>query len=419
MFPQGAYKIVKTFFIAFVMVLLSTTVTLAQTTKRASYMFSGSMSRHVLESYLSRSVTHSGLCASSPETPTSCLTDDIRMLTAIGAKFVGRAAYSWDAPQNDDAHFRQAAEAATAVHKADSQIILQACVFETIYRDAGKIPVPDWVFIEFGVAPEKRNFNYEAMLYDGGLYHDKWMPGASVPDMSKRETRMWFFYRARRYIDAGFEDIHFGQVHLMDNNDPGHRNWLDMLTRVRRYAAVKARRHFVLCDAHTHGVFVDGTSLFDFNAWPMRPVEMSSRPQHVEFISGSGDSIYGHSLGGRTPSGWVCDSLPYLVEFDNWASSGHGGRSGPGMPWLWGYDEICWFAHQDQKYRDAFLHYAWNWVRNEDPNGWLQMPTRRSLADSLAGGSINMYEANNKSQACPAGFSQEDTIRYVWEHPGH
>lgn len=384
-------------------------------------MFDGSMSRRVLESYLARSVTHAGLCASSPEASTSCLNDDIRMLTGIGAKFVGRAAYSWDVPQNDDAHFRQAAEAATAVHKADPQIILQACVFETIYKDASKIPVPDWVFTEFGMALEKRNFSYEAMLYDTGKYHDKWMSGASVPDMSKRETKMWFFYRARRYIDAGFEDIHFGQVHLMDENDPQHRNWLDTLTRVRRYAAVKARRHFVLCDAHTHGVIVDGISLFDFNAWPMRPVEMPARPQHVELISGtrSGDSIYGRSLGGRTPSGWVCDSLPYLVEFDNWASSGKGGHLGPGMPWLWGYDEICWFAHQDQTYRDAFLRYAWNWVRNEDPNGWLEMPTRRNLADPVVNGSINMYQANNKSQACPSGFSQEDTIRYVWEHPGH
>ena len=89
------------------------------------------------------------------------------------------------------------------------------------------------------------------------------------------------------------------------------------------------------------------------------------------------------------------------------------------MPWLWGYDEICWFAHQDQTYRDAFLRYAWNWVRNEDPNGWLEMPTRRNLADPVVNGSINMYQANNKSQACPSGFSQEDTIRYVWEHPGH
>ena len=267
-------------------------------------MFDGSMSRQVLESYLARSVTHAGLCASSPEAPTSCLNDDIRMLTGIGAKFVGRAAYSWDVPQNDDAHFRQATEAATAVHKADPQIILQACVFEAIYKDAGKIPVPDWVFTEFGMAPEKRNFSYEAMLYDGGVLRDHWMSSASVPDMSKRETKMWFFYRARRYIDAGFEAIHFGQVHLMDKNDPNHHNWLDMLTRVRHYAAVKARRHFVLCDAHTHGVIVNGVSLFDFNAWPLRPAELPDRPQHCELVSGHSDTIIENSQGGTNPQ-WL------------------------------------------------------------------------------------------------------------------
>jgi hypothetical protein len=391
---------------------------IAQNATMASFTFDGSMSRHILESYYSRAVSHVGLCASSPETSTPCLNDDIRMLKAIGAKFVGRAAYCWDIPQDNDAHFRQASEAAAAVHKADPEIILQACIFEAIYKDVNKIPVPDWVFTEFGLTPEKRNFNYDAMLYNDGMFRDHWMTDASVPDMSKIETKMWFFYRARRYIDAGFEAIHFGQVHLMDKNDPDHRNWLEMLTHVRRYAAVKARRHFVLCDAHTHGVIVDGVSLFDANAWPLRPVEISLRPQHVELISGSGDSIFGRSLGGKTPSGWICGSLPYLVEFDSWGSTGKGGNLGPGMPWLWGYDEICWFSHQEQNYRDAFLRYAWNWVRNEDANGWLEMPTRRNLADPVENGSVNMYQANNKSQACPKGFNQENIIKYVWDHPG-
>ena len=408
----------RTFFVVVLITMLSGTVTSAQNSNRSDYTFDGSMSRHVLESYFSHAVSHNGLCASSPEPPTQCLIDDIRMLTAIGAKFVGRAAYAWDVPQDDDTHFRRAADAATAVHKADPQIILQACVFEAIYKNSGKIPVPEWVFAEFGLPPEKRNFNYEAMLYDNGLYHDHWMPGASVPDMSKRETQMWFFYRSRRYIDAGFEAVHFGQVHLMDKNDPEHRHWLGMLTRVRRYASVKARRHFVLCDAHTHGVLVDGVSLFDSNAWPLRPSEMPERPQHCELLPGYEDTIMGHSQGGRTPSGWTCDSLPYLLEFDNFGSSGKGGQSGLGAPWTWGYDEISWFAHQDKKYRDAFLRYAWNWVRNEDANGWLQMPTRRVLADPVSN-NVNMYQANNKSPVCPSGFSQEDSIRYVWEHHGH
>jgi len=43
--------------------------------------------------------------------------------------------------------------------------------------------------------------------------------------MSKLETRMWFFYRATRYIDIGFEALHFGQCHLMDGADKDHKNW--------------------------------------------------------------------------------------------------------------------------------------------------------------------------------------------------
>ena len=52
----------------------------------------------------------------------------------------------------------------------------------------------------------------------------------------------------------------------------------------------------------------------------------------------------------RVPSGWKCASLPYLVELDNWGASGKAGQ--PGLPyWTWGYDEICWFAHQPAEYR--------------------------------------------------------------------
>jgi hypothetical protein len=276
--------------------------------------------------------------------------------------------------------------------------------------------VPDWVFAEFGTPPEKRAFRYEAMLYDRGYLRDHWQPGASVPDMSKLETRMWFYYRACRYIDAGFEAIHFGQVHLMALRDKGYLDWFDLLGRVRHYAALKARRHFVLCDAHTHGVTRDGKLLFDFHAWPLRPKEMSGQPQRVELAAEWSDSIIGHSDGGVTPSGWDCLSLPYLVEIDNFGSSGKGGQANLGSPWVWGYDEISWFAHQSETYRNAFVRYAWNWVRNADPGGYFEIPTRRNLADPvmLNGASVAMYQANDRSEACPVGFGQEDAIQALW-----
>jgi len=41
---------------------------------------------------------------------------------------------------------------------------------------------------------------------------------------------------------------------------------------------------------------------------------------------------------------------------------------------VWGYDEITWFAHQSKGYVGGWLRYARDWVRQTDPNGYLQMP---------------------------------------------
>jgi hypothetical protein len=231
--------------------------------------------------------------------------------------------------------------------------------------------------------------------------------------MSKLETRLWFYYRGKRYVDCGIEAIHFGQVMIMDDADPGHRHWIDMLSRVRAYARKNARRHLVLCDAHTHGEVEEGNLLFDFHSFPLRIAEVKGKPQEAVLSSAHLDNIFGRSKGGVTPSGWSCESLPYLVEFDNWGYSGKGGQSVGGI-WVWGYDEMSWFAHQDAAYRDQWLRYAFRWVKEQDANGHLQMPTRRVLAAPVRDGNRRMYCANMKSDACPGGFNVEKTIKDIW-----
>lgn len=376
----------------------------------SEYTFDGSMPRATLDRYLSRAVTHLGLCCDRADEPQSNFEEDVRMLLDIGTKYIGRAAYVWyawdDSAFLDDVVRKRAAY----VHEKDPEILLQACVFETTHTNVNGIRIPLWVFSEFGLPVEARNFRYDAMLYRDGKFVDHWQKGASVPDMSQLETRMWFYYRARRYIDLGFEGIHFGQVHLMDNADPGHKYWFDLLTRVRAYAKEHARRHFVLCDAHTHGVVEEGKLLFDFHAYPLRTKDVISEPQKVILEEGFIDSIYGRSRGGLTPSGWTCRSLPYLVELDNYgvARPGVGGQE----YFSWGWDEITWFAHQPEDYRNEWLKYAWEWVRQHDSNGWLQMPTQRCLADPVDGQS--WYHANRPGPHVPLGFDQEDTIRRIW-----
>ncbi len=210
--------------------------------------------------------------------------------------------------------------------------------------------------------------------------------GNSVPDMSKPETQMWFYYRARRYIDAGFESLHLGQVHLMNCNDPGNQQWWSVIQRIRQYAAEKSRRHKVLIDAHTHGVAIDdGRLLFDFHSYPQHIKDDVEHPQHGTLELNFRHAVYGKSLGGVTPNGWSCEHLPFIVEFDNWGRSGKPGRA---STWArptgcGGYDEICWFAHQPEDYRNEYLRYASARVRELDPNGHLQVPGRRGLGEPV------------------------------------
>ena len=84
--------------------------------------------------------------------------------------------------------------------------------------------------------------------------------------------------------------------------------------------------------------------------------------------------------------------------------------------WIWGYDEISWYAHQPAEYRHDWLRYAWDWVRKTDPNGYLEMPGSRPLHGAV--GNLHWYHANRPSPAVPDGFGDEETIREIWASDG-
>jgi len=79
---------------------------------------------------------------------------------------------------------------------------------------------------------------------------------------------------------------------------------------------------------------------------------------------------------------------------------------------VWGWDEISWFALQPEEYRNQWLRYAYNWIKQTDPNGHLQMPVTRMI--SCPNETLRTYFANTKSAACPVGYSQEETIKKIW-----
>jgi hypothetical protein len=252
------------------------------------------------------------------------------------------------------------------------------------------------------------------MLYPDGRFKDHWRAGQSVPDVSRMETKLWFYFLGAAFIDVGCEAIHLGQTELMNRNDRNLDHYAQVLALIRSHAAQHARRRLVLLDSHvpSGGLLREGQLLMDFHSFPLRIMETPDKPQEAILKIGFSDGIYGRSKGGTTPSGWQCEHLPYLVEIDNWGVSRTPGQPKAGGIWVWGYDEITWFAHQSQQYRSNWLRYAWNWVRQADENGYLQMPGSRTLVSPLD--RRRWYHANKPSAAVPEGFGDEDAIRAIW-----
>ena len=372
------------------------------------YRFDGPISRDVLENYLSRAITMEGMLHGRGD-----LEDNVRMLKSTGAKFVGRSVCLWAGEAELLRNVERVRQEVPKVHAADPDIVLQACVFEIVSNQVEQVSVPDWAFAAFGRQPEQRNFRYADMIYPQGQRRD-WGRNASVPDVSRPETKLWFYFLARTYIDLGCEAIHFGQVEIMNRNDRDNSHWSQVLSLVRAYAAKHARRHWVICDGHvpSGGLLHDGKLLLDFHSFPLRIMETPERPQEAALKVGFSDGIYGRTKGGVTPSGWSCEHLPYLVEIDNWGVSRKPGESGAGGIWVWGYDEITWFAHQPRDYRAKWLRYAWDWLRQTDPNAHLEMPGSRVLRSPRD--DLRWYYANNPGEKVPQGFGDEEAIRAIW-----
>ena len=359
--------------------------------------FDGSMPRKVLEYYLAHAASAQWISMSDT------LDDDIRVILKTGLKFLGRAAGIWKGSMPEEAHFAAVKEAADRIHAADPEIILQACIFEAIYReDVAPVPVPAWVFEAFGLPPEQRNFNYDACLFpkDAGTWDN-------MPDISQLETQMWFYYRGARYIDSGYEAFHMGQIHLYTGHDRGYRAIGRVLEMLRAYGKVHARRHKVIFDAHSHSLVVNGRSLLDYNAMPFTRFPVLDRQGEKLVLVREG-----RSGGGISPEGVYEESLPFLYEYDNWGGRDHRARahhSYEELAWeqWWGGDQISWFADQPQRDRDAFLDYSFKWTAVNNPDGYFAFPLMRGLGPG-GDGQDRTYKLNNASAACPDGFSQED-----------
>ncbi|MBQ9358281.1 MAG: hypothetical protein IJT95_01915 [Abditibacteriota bacterium] len=412
-----------------VLVCITAEILLTAAVSASVYDFDSTISCETLEAYLSRALVLSGVCCDAEGVPSEYEGDNLRAIANVKPKFIGRAALAGSCPADDELHFATAREIARKIHRIDPEIILQSAILEAVFScqcpeaiEAGrttgveKIPVPARVFEAFGLKSEDRCFDYEAMLFPDGSYRNNWAPGGSVPDITRTETQMWYYYRATRYIDAGYEAIHFGQADLVGRRDDGRKAWTGLLDMVREYARKNARRHYVLCDAHffARNARVGERYLWDFFAFPIRPVS-GVKPFEAALAKGHGDAGYDTMPPGIHPAGWECDILPQLYEIDNFFD----GIDGRPVYNVWGADEISWFANCPEEYRNSFLVYAADWLKHNVRRGYMSMPGIRPATFPLGstGWTGQQYRFNTPSPACPAGFGQEETVKALFARP--
>jgi len=348
--------------------------------------FDGSMPREVLEYYLSRATSAQWIYLSDT------LDDDIRVILKTGIKFLGRASGIWKGCMPEEEHFERAKFAADNIHAADPEVILQACIFEVMYReDVENVKIPAYVFEAFGKKDENRCFNYDECVF--GKNSGTW---ESMPDISKEETQMWFYYRGTRYIDCGYEAFHMGQIHLYTANDRGYKGIGNVIEMLREYGRVRARRHKVIFDAHSHSLVVNGKSLLDYNAMPLTRFPLLDRPGEKLVLVREGKSG-----GGISPEGVYEKALPFLYEYDNWGGRdlwAHENLSYEQLAWSqwWGGDQISWFACQDEESRNSFLDYTFKWTAVNNPDGFFAFPLMRGLGAS-GDGREKTYKLNKRA----------------------
>ncbi len=93
---------------------------MTHTLSASVYDFDGTISCETLEAYLSRAIVMSGMCNEG----VGYLDENVRAITNVKAKYLGRAALAWACPADDERHFAAARLGSDRVHAAYPVIIL-------------------------------------------------------------------------------------------------------------------------------------------------------------------------------------------------------------------------------------------------------------------------------------------------------
>ena len=379
--------------------------------------FNGTMSRQQLEAYLSRALVtefdslHRGIKAYNDLIDFAARCDARFLCTCYGIGYGSELAIN-------TGFFDTVANTIIDINSAYAKKdllppIVGAAIWEKITHDINNLWIPSEVASLYHVG--KRKF-----IFDSVKYVNDTNTLIATPDISRKETQMYFYFLATRFINAGVEAIHLGIIGNEDKNDQDHVLTWNLLTNIRKYAATK-NRGVVLLNADEYGIHLKNTDtlLFDFNTNPTRvsgyktgyDSTWASMWDYFESPYGGPGRLtyndcspYGKMEGGTTYFGWHADTLCYLLALDNTLTSNCNCLYNTGCWTVYGFDEISWFVLQAEDYRNQWLCYANEQVKKLDRNAFFAMPgrtlfTRRWIFYSA----INGY-----------GYNQEDAIINIW-----
>ena len=283
------------------------------------------MSEEVLHNYLSRAITQTEFL-SGPETSTDGVygtEDDERMLLNDRCQ-IHRAVRctQW---RHKEGYFIerclvcgcQSAGSRGCTSSGSRPDFPGGYVRDRFLPGSTTFPSPSGCSEAFGKEPEERNFRFDDIRDEGGLYLGQWGENTCVPDMSREEAQMWFYFMAVKYMEAGIEAFHCGQVRLMasmGDSDNGYAGYRNLLSKIREAAKTKAARGNGYAWTPTWPTAVSWSTagtLFDFVSFPLRPKEIVGEPIKAKLEKGYLDSVIGYTQGGGDAE--RLDSRPYPV----------------------------------------------------------------------------------------------------------
>lgn len=112
---------------------------------------------------------------------------DLRTVYATGAKLVVGSCSPREAGEWDEQRLELAKWYIELAHSVDPELIFDAYIGSYIGEGASYIEVPEQVLSAFGLPCEKRRFDFSR----------------------QNEDKLWYFFRARQFLDAGFESLSF------------------------------------------------------------------------------------------------------------------------------------------------------------------------------------------------------------------